>query len=217
MRATRAYITSLGTTGLLLAFSASLLLVVGTLFAFDAWPGASIRDAVDSVMVDEDEPAFAVAGPEQVALDAAPAAAAVATIGGPGDDPDGLTTDDGTPVPTGGNGDASFTPGAPTGGDTGGSDDLNGPTATNNGSGGTPAAPSTPTAPDPVGQALDSRRSTNHLADATEQITNNLGNGLSNVTPNLGEAVSETGENLSEIVRGLPDVKVGGVELKLGR
>ena len=83
MRATKAYIASLGTTGLLLAFSASLLLLVGTLFAFDAWPGGGIRDAVESVLVDDDDGDTArVAGPEQVALDAAPAAVAVA--GGPG-------------------------------------------------------------------------------------------------------------------------------------
>ena len=79
MRATKAYIASLGTTGLLLAFSASLLVLVGTLFAFDAWPGGEIRDAVESVLVDDDDGDTArVAGPEQVALDAAPAAAAVA-------------------------------------------------------------------------------------------------------------------------------------------
>src|SRR5687768_1273252 len=84
MRATKAYIASLGTTGLLLAFSASLLVVVGALFAFNAWPGADIRDAVDSVLVDEDEDNFRVSGPAQVALDAAPAAVAVAAAPAPG-------------------------------------------------------------------------------------------------------------------------------------
>ena len=77
MRATKAYIASLGTTGLLLAFSASLLVLVGTLFAFNAWPGAEIRDAVESVLVQDDEDTVRVAGPEQVALDAAPAAVAL--------------------------------------------------------------------------------------------------------------------------------------------
>ena len=70
MRATKAYIASLGTTGLLLAFSASLLILVGTLFAFDAWPGADIRDAVESVLVDDEgDDAVRVSGPEQVARD----------------------------------------------------------------------------------------------------------------------------------------------------
>ena len=85
MRATKAYIASLGTTGLLLAFSASLLVLVGTLFAFDAWPGGDIRDAVESVLVDDDDgDTVRVSGPEQVALDAAPAAVAVADGTGPG-------------------------------------------------------------------------------------------------------------------------------------
>src|SRR3954454_23291454 len=84
MRATKAYIASLGTTGLLLAFSASLLVLVGTLFAFNAWPGAEIRDAIDSVLVHDDDDAVSVAGPQQVALDAAPAAVAVAAAGGRG-------------------------------------------------------------------------------------------------------------------------------------
>src|SRR5918997_2615516 len=79
MRATKAYIASLGTTGLLLAFAASLLVLVGTLFAFDAWPGADIRDAVESVLVDDDDD-VRIAGPEQVAVNAAPAAAVVASV-----------------------------------------------------------------------------------------------------------------------------------------
>src|SRR5688500_10531072 len=91
MRATKAYIASLGTTGLLLAFSASLLVVVGTLFAFNAWPGAQISDVVDSLVVDDEDSPFRVAGPEQVALDAAPAALAVAStpVSGPGEAADG--------------------------------------------------------------------------------------------------------------------------------
>ena len=43
MKAGKAYISSLGTTGLLIACSVLLLLVVGTLLAFDRWPSDSPR------------------------------------------------------------------------------------------------------------------------------------------------------------------------------
>ena len=79
MRATKAYIASLGTTGLLLAFAASLLLLVGTLFAFDAWPGADIRDAVDSVLVDDDDEPCASPAPSRSRSTLRPAALAVAS------------------------------------------------------------------------------------------------------------------------------------------
>jgi hypothetical protein len=39
VKAGKAYISSLGTTGLLIASSVLLLVVVGTIFAYDRWPG----------------------------------------------------------------------------------------------------------------------------------------------------------------------------------
>jgi hypothetical protein len=200
MRATKAYIASLGTTGLLLAFSASLLVVVGTLFAFNAWPGADIRDAVDSLVVDEAEEPFRVAGPTQVALDAAPAAIAVASAPVPGttDTATGGTLPGGTSggsPPTDPSGGGTFE-----GGDTGG---TSGPTTV---TGGGPA----PDAP------LDTGRGTNGLADGTEQITNDLGEAVGGVNPELGNTVSETGQALSDIVRDLPDVRAGNGQIQVG-
>ena len=200
MRATRAYIASLGTTGLLLAFSASLLVLVGTLFAFDAWPGGEIRDAVESVLVDDDDGDTArVAGPEQVALDAAPAAVAVA--GGPGT---GASGGGGTGGGTGGSGGGGTT--TPGGGGTttpgGGGTTTPGGGTTIGGTGSVPP--------------IDSGSETNQLADTTEQATNNLGNAVGQVSPELGNTVSETGQALSDIVRDLPDVKVGDGGVKIG-
>jgi len=201
MRATKAYIASLGTTGLLLAFSASLLVLVGTLFAFDAWPGAQLRDAVDSVLVDDDDSPLTLAGPEQVALDAAPAAVAVAAVtdgsGVPG------SADSGPGGSGFGGGDTTDTPG----GGFGGGGDGTGDGTTSPVDGGTPV---------PGDQSIDSGRGTNQLADNTEQLTNNLGNTVGQVSPELGDTVSETGEALSDIVRGLPDVTVGDGGLKIG-
>ena len=206
MRATKAYIASLGTTGLLLGFSASLLLLVGTLFAFNAWPGAEISDAVDSVLVGDDDDAVRVAGPEQVALDASAAALAVgSTSGGPagtGGTGGGAVDLDTTGVTGGGGG-----TGAPGGGFGGGGDPTGVVTPPTAGGGG-PALPSSPT--------IDSGSGTNQLADTTEQVTNNLGNTVGQVNPQLGNTVTETGEALSDIVRDLPDVKVGGGGVNLG-
>ena len=203
MRATRAYIASLGTTGLLLAFSASLLVLVGTLFAFDAWPGGEIRDAVESVLVDDEDDGVRIAGPEQVALDAAPAAVAVASASGAGapgaggGDLGGTGGFSGGDTGTGGGfGDGTG------GGDTGGGGDLSG--GGGGGGGGGPI-------PD-----VDSGDGTNQVADATEQVTNNVGNTVGQVNPDLGNTVSETGQALSDIVRDLPDVQVGQDGVNLG-
>lgn len=202
MRATKAYIASLGTTGLLLAFSASLLILVGTLFAFDAWPGADIRDAVDSVFVDDEDDAVRVAGPEQVAIDASPAALAVAA-GPNGSGAPGATGGD--LGGTGGTGGGTNGPGGTLGGGTGGGDNTVGGVTTPGG-GGTPV-------PTP---SVDTSERTNQLADGTEQVTNNVGDTVGQVNPDLGNTVTETGESLSDIVRDLPDVNVGQGGVKVG-
>jgi len=203
MRATKAYIASLGTTGLLLAFSASLLLLVGTLFAFDAWPGGDIRDAVESVLVDDgDGDTARVAGPEQVALDAAPAAVAVA--GGPGA---GAPGTGGTGGGTGGSGGGGGTTTPGTGGFGGGGG------GTGDGGGTLPdGGTSVPSAP-----SVDSGEQTNQVADSTEQLTDGVGDAVGQVSPELGDTVSETGQSLTDIVRDLPDVKVGTDGVTIGK
>ena len=55
MKAGKAYISSLGTTGLLIASSVLLLMVVGTLVAFDGWPSGSAGGA-EEVAIGEAEP-----------------------------------------------------------------------------------------------------------------------------------------------------------------
>jgi hypothetical protein len=201
MRATKAYIASLGTTGLLLAFSASLLVLVGTLFAFNAWPGAEIRDAVESVLVDDGDDTAKVAGPEQVALDAAPAAVAVAAASGPG----GAVGAGGSGGGSVGSGGGTFTPDTSGGGFGGGGGGTGGGDGTT--VGGAPVAGS---------PSVDSGQQTSQLADTTEQLTGNLGDTVGQVSPQVGDTVSETGQALSDIVRDLPDVKVGGDGIKLG-
>ena len=54
-----------------------LFLVVSALVAFSAWPGSGITDAMSDLVVNDPPLPLTVDGPTQVALDAAPAAAAV--------------------------------------------------------------------------------------------------------------------------------------------
>src|SRR5439155_3718484 len=113
MRATRAYIASLGTTSLLVASSLLLLVVVSAIVAFNGWPGSGVADSVENMVVNDDPP-FRVSGPAQVAIDAAPAATAVAAAPAPtapaaGGAPGGAPGGGGGPVagvrtPTGGGG-----------------------------------------------------------------------------------------------------------------
>jgi hypothetical protein len=51
LKAGKAYISSLGTTGLLIASSLLLLVFVGALVAFDAWPGADVPGSPETVAI----------------------------------------------------------------------------------------------------------------------------------------------------------------------
>ena len=83
MRAYRAYIAGVGTTGVLVASAVLLFAVVSTLVAFRGWPGSDLTDDMSNLVVDEPK-RLAVDGPVQVAQNAAPAAAAVAGSPTPG-------------------------------------------------------------------------------------------------------------------------------------
>src|SRR5947207_13781864 len=53
MKATKAYIASLGTTGVLLAASILMLAVVSAVVAFDAWPGSHVSTRVQTLVLPE--------------------------------------------------------------------------------------------------------------------------------------------------------------------
>ena len=195
MRATRAYVASLGTTGVLVATSLVLLLVVSALVAFDGWSGHDVSDDVDEMSVAQAEPRVQV-GPEQVAADAAPAAAAVsdAPAGAPADGDDAPAGDD-----------------APDG-DGGG---VGGTAPDQNAGGGGTAQPAVPAdVPDSV--TVDPGQVQDGLSGTTREVTGNVGQTLDSVAPGSGTTVTETGEALSEIVESLPDVPAPTVEVKTG-
>src|SRR3954451_2803835 len=53
MRATKAYIASLGTTGVLLAASLLMLAVVSAVVAFDRWPDGQVSSRVQTLVLKE--------------------------------------------------------------------------------------------------------------------------------------------------------------------
>jgi hypothetical protein len=55
MSARKAYISSLGTTGLLVAAALAMLIVVGALVAFDRWPNQAVAEA-EAVQIADDGP-----------------------------------------------------------------------------------------------------------------------------------------------------------------
>jgi hypothetical protein len=182
MRATRAYIFSLGTTSLLVASSFLILIVVSTIVAFDGWPGSGIADRIERIVVGDDEGPSRISGPALVAVDAAPAAAAVAA----------------TPAPTA----PAGAPGAPGAG--------GGPVAgvpTPGGGGGTTPAPAAGGGGGTTGGGGGGGGSlTDDLSNTTRETTDGVGKTVSPVSPELGKTVSDTGKALSDIVNELPDV-----------
>jgi hypothetical protein len=199
MKATRAYIASLGTAGVLVASSALMLVVVSALVAFNAWPGGDPMKGLKGLVVGDNENSLKLSGPALVAANAAPAAGAVAagppaaaagqpTTGGPGG---GLAN----PLrpPSGG----APTPGQP-------SRPPSGTTAP------APARPPStlPATPGPPNVEEVSRG----LGGTVEQVTGDLGKTVGGVNPQLGQGVSDTGKALSEIVQGIGGKAQQGLE-----
>lgn len=197
MRASKAYIAGVGTTGVLVASAVLLLAVVSALVAFQGWPGTDLSDDVSSLVVDAPK-RLEVSGPVQVARNASPAAAAVADAPVPGTAASGI----GAVVPSidSSRAAAPRLPLPP------GSENRLGP----------PVPPDTfvpiSSAPvnEPSGLLLpDSpltpqvRRVTDGLGDATQGLTDDLGNEVGALNPQLGQTVGDTGRILADLLRGL--------------
>ncbi len=78
MKASKAYIAGLGTTGILLASSALLMVVVGAVVAFNGSSVSKSLRELEGLVVDRDQPA-ALSGPALAAAEAAPTAGGVST------------------------------------------------------------------------------------------------------------------------------------------
>lgn len=185
MKATRAYIASLGTTGVLLAASILMLTIVSTLVAFDGWPSGTVTERVDRLTINTRAPAIpvsattvAVAAPAAGApAGGAPGAAGPGTGGAPGGT--GERFNAGQPAPP--------APGA--GGVVGGATpSLPNPLPD--------GGPEIPTIPVPGGDTLKEQ-----LASATEETTGGVGTSLGG---QIGDVVTTFGQAAGEVVRALP-------------
>lgn len=181
LRASKAYIAGLGTTGVLLASSIALLFFVGALVGFDAWPGGNLGERVERVEVRPGEEAIGVA--DVVApVPAAPAAVGVLPVAvappptaalpappGPGAAPAPGGTAPAAPAP------AATAPGAPADG--------------------------------PAGPAIDPRNpgtARDVVADTTQRATAELGTAVGQVSPEAGALIGGIGGGLADHLRKLP-------------
>ena len=218
MRATKAYIASLGTTGVLLASALSLLAIVGAIVAFNGWPTGGVGDDIRRLVVGDEEASSLSPGAVSAAVDSASATAdGVVTDEPLGPDVDAVVADFVPPSSLG----PSTPGGTPDGGAPGpGAPDVGGPgtgapTTGAPGGGGTGVEPvdqivgSLPSVPglNPSnGTLLSTEPLTNGLSDTVNGTTDRLGGAVGGP---LGQTVDQAGDNLTDLVRGLPDVKVG--------
>jgi hypothetical protein len=202
MRADRAYIAGLGTTGVLVGSALLLLAVVSTLVAFRGWPGTDVAEDIGNLVVGDSERPLAVQdGPARVAREAAPAAGAVAETAAPGtaaaaSAPAARTTagssrtrprtivpprervvfrDDGRLEQQG-----STTEPNPL-------SDRAGPGS---------LLPQTPV-------SAEVQRVTSGLGDATQGLTDGLGQTVGQLSPPLGDTLTDTGRLLADLLRAL--------------
>src|SRR4051812_33652901 len=84
MRATKAYIASLGTTGVLLGASILMLAVVSAVVAFDRWPNGHVSTRVETLVLKDSPTPIRVGAAASAAAARAAAGAAAAAVARPG-------------------------------------------------------------------------------------------------------------------------------------
>jgi hypothetical protein len=203
VKASKAYIAGLGTTGILIASSVLLMLVVGALVAFNQFSASKNGRELEGLLVDRDQPP-GLSGPALAAAEAAPAArgvsarppasvaaslrsgatraadGAAASSGASG----GGTGSAGTTAPGGSGGGPAIT--GPQGG--------GGPSQQAGGGASTLATPSLPAPGTGGGHAV---------GQTTDGVTQGVGGAIDNVAPGLGGTVRRVGETTGGLLDGL--------------
>ena len=181
MKATKAYIASLGTTGVLLGASILMLAVVSAVVAFDGWPNGRVSTRVQTLVLTERAapirigPAAPPAG-ARAALRAAallrgaaratvPAVTGVQRVAGERVAGHGNTT--GTPQPTH-----------------------------------SPVSPITPPPIPPID--TDPSHTRNQLADSVQSSADTAGVSVGKVNQDAGQSVTTTGDSAANAVRNVP-------------
>ncbi|MEJ7788338.1 MAG: hypothetical protein WKF29_00515 [Thermoleophilaceae bacterium] len=192
MRATRAYLVGLGTSGVLLAGVVTLLLVASAVVAFRGAMPAAIAAGIRDLVLEDPAPGLRVKGPSRIAAQAAPAAAGVGAARAP------------VPAGTSGGGAPGRSAAAPAGpgpkNGRGGRDTapsgLSGSASQSGSSSSAPAPSAEAPAPGPAADL-------NQGADTAEGVTGGAGETAAQVSPELGRTVGETGEGVGDVARGL--------------
>jgi hypothetical protein len=187
LKATKAYIASLGTTGVLLAASLLMLAVVSAVVAFDRWPGSNLQTKVQTLVLDDKAPAIRVSatatGRSATALTRAGGSAAPGRATPTGGGVGGQRVSAGRPAPGGG-----IVPAVPA------------PQAAPL----VPKAPDVPT-PDNIVNSLSNPGTTaGQIADGTQSLTDTAGRSLTTLSPDVGGTVTQAGQTVAETVRGMP-------------
>jgi hypothetical protein len=186
MKATKAYIASLGTTGVLLAASILMLAVVSAVVAFDRWPGDSVQSPAQTLVLSDKAPAIRVsadaAGPSltrstrAAALRSGVAPRGVRNAGDvAGQRFASPRTGAGAPVPA--------APGVPQV---------------------LPKAPGIPTPENILDPISNPGTATSQVADGAQAITDQAGVSVGRVSPDVGNTVSGTGQQVSQTIREIP-------------
>ncbi|MDQ3648117.1 MAG: hypothetical protein M3433_05965 [Actinomycetota bacterium] len=200
LRASRAYIAGLGTTGVLLASSALLLFVVGAVVAFNGFSVVQGIRELEGLVVDRDEP-VGLSGPALAAAEAAPAAGGVSSR--PPAPVVGSRASGGTAGPTA----PSSVPaaGPPVGvAPAPGTSPRTRRVRPRRPTGGGPAEPqpgARAAAAAPPRRGSDQSRQS--LGETTEVLTDNLGRVVDNLDPGLGRTVKGLGQGVGQLVDGL--------------
>lgn len=188
MKATKAYIASLGTTGVLLAASILMLAVVSAVVAFDRWPGGEVSTRVQTLVLDEQPAPISVSTRATAPAGAGTArASTLAAAPGARSAPAQLVADENASgrVPRVSPGDAPA------------ARDQQPPRS---------AVPApVDEAVDPIFDAISNPDTTaDQVADGAEQATGQVAGGLGQVSPGLGDTVAGAGRSVATTLRDLP-------------
>jgi hypothetical protein len=190
MKASRAYIASLGTTGVLVGSSILLLFVVSAIVAFRGWPGGGPGGDLGNLSLGDGGTSAHVIGPARLAADLAPAAAAVGSVPAGAPQAGGA----GTGGPAGGGGTAPA-PGPGGGGSGGGG---TGPIPT----GGTGATGSS--SGDQNGTSPSPGPGDGPLPQPVQGVADDVQGTVDQTVSGASGTVTQTQGALSTIVNGLP-------------
>jgi hypothetical protein len=187
MKATKAYIASLGTTGVLLAASILMLAVVSAMVAFDRWPGDSVQNPAQTLVLSDKAPAIRVSA-KTSGPSATPAAARRAGA-----------VRSATPRALRNSGDVA--------GQRFASPRVGGAAPTTTAPAVPPVIPKTPSIPSPdniLTPISNPGTATSQVADGAQAITDQAGISVGRVNPDVGNTVAGAGQQVSQAIRELP-------------